>query len=198
MTLRYLHRASALLVGGFLILHLGNHLWGVAFGPQAHDSARLALRALYGQPFAEVLLALAVLLQSGSGIILLRRAQIGKARGVRRAQLWAGLGLAVFLAIHVAVVAMTRLAGQPTDLGFASAGVQDPLWRVFFIPYYALAVLAVFVHAHIGLARLRRRAPVLWHGVAAGALVAALILGLMTGAFHEFEAPAFRLPGLTP
>lgn len=181
----------------FVIMHIGNHLWGVVFGPVAHEAARQALRKVYAAPFVEPILALAIAAQCISGVLLALRAGVWRAQGIRRTQIWAGLVLVGFLTVHVSTVGVARLSGVTTDIGFASAGVQDGVWALFFVPYYALAVIALFVHLHIGFSRLSGRRPQLWHGVTVGVVAAGAILALMTGAVHTLQAPPFSLPGFT-
>ena len=131
MSKRIAHVVGGSLLLIFVIMHMGNHLWGVAFGPAAHEAARLALRKIYAAPLIEPILALAIAMQCVSGVLLALRAGIWRAKGIRRAQIWAGLVLVGFLTVHLSAVGVARLSGVSTDIGFASAGVQDGVWALF-------------------------------------------------------------------
>lgn len=58
-----------------------------------------------------------------------------------------GTYLALFLVIHVSAIAVGRLAMHlDTKFYFAAAGFHVPPFQLFFIPYYFLAVVALFTH----------------------------------------------------
>jgi succinate dehydrogenase/fumarate reductase cytochrome b subunit len=67
MTLRNLHIASAVLITAYAIVHLVNHVVGLA-GVDAYIALMNALRAIYRHPFVEGLLLVAVAVQVCSGL----------------------------------------------------------------------------------------------------------------------------------
>lgn len=177
-TLLRVHRASAVVVAGFVLLHLANHVAGFA-GQDMHRSVQEFLRLGYRGGLEPVLLA-ACVLQVATG---LRMAWARRARFWRSGvQLPSGLYLALFLGIHLSAVLFARWQGTETDLAFAAAGMHAGYWWLFFAPYYGLAVLAVGLHLSVPLGRRHRalgRATAL---VAAGLAVAlvALLAGFVT------------------
>lgn len=173
--LRKLHRLSALILGAFLVLHLGNHLAGLA-GQDMHAKVQALLRPLY-QARAEPLLLLACLVQAATG---LRLAWAKRRLRPARLQALTGAYLAMFLGIHVTAVLAARASGVDTTLAFAAAGFHAPgAWWLFFLPYYGLALMALPLHLSVPLARKSRPAARLL--IAAGIAVTAAILALLAG-----------------
>jgi hypothetical protein len=88
-----------------------------------------------------------------------------------------------FLLVHVSAVLWGRLVLQvDTDMHFAAAGLRAWPAIAFFVPYYFLSVVAVCLHAGLGISRLlaapaRRAVPA---SVTAGVLAgAAIIIGML-------------------
>lgn len=190
---RRLHRASAWLVGGFVALHLANHLVAV-FSLDAHVAVMAWLRHLYRAPLVEPLLLAAVAWQAGSGIWLVVRGWAVRRGRVAWLQAASGLGLALFLLVHVSAVLWARGTGLDTNVYFAAMGLQARASVAFFAPYYFGAVLALGVH---GACAARRHAVVrpagLVGGVAASALVGLAIVLSLAGAFAPvILPPAYR------
>lgn len=191
-----LHRAGALVLLPFVLLHLGNH--AVAVGSvDDHLAVMERLRTLYRQPLVEALLLAAVALQLGTGLRQAAVALRQRAGGRRRLQAASGLVLAGFLAIHVLAVLVARHGlGLDTNFHFAAAGMHVPPLAWFFVPYYGLAVLALFVHVGCAAAqRLGRgderatRRVVAAAGVA-GSLLAVAIVAAMLGLVRPYAPPA--------
>ncbi len=182
-TFRRLHRASALLLGAFVVLHLGNHLAGLA-GQEAHGRVQALLRPVY-RGWAEPVLLAACAVQVASGLRLAwgRRA----ARGRARLQVAAGLYLALFLAIHVGAVLTARALGQETDLAFAAAGLHRGAWALFFAPYYFLAVAALALHLSVPLHR--RSAAAARAVQLAGVALAVVLVALLAGWIVPLRLP---------
>ncbi|MES1162334.1 MAG: hypothetical protein ABUL50_04660, partial [Rhizobacter sp.] len=107
----------------------------------------------------------------------------------------AGLGLAAFLLVHVgAVLAGRALFGLDTNFHFAAAGLHVSPWVWFFLPYYAGAVVALFVH--VGCALQRRAGAgkrVIGVAAATGMATATVIVGCMTGVLIPVSIPAVYL-----
>lgn len=185
-TVRKLHRGGALLVGIFVLIHLANHLAALQ-GIEAHLRFMEAARLLYRQPLVEGLLLLAVLAQAASGLRML----MGKRRSdpIARLQAASGAYLALFLLIHVSAVLFGRaVLDLDTNVHFAAAGLQVWPYQLFFVPYYFLAVLALFAHLGCALAR-RAGTAALVVPLCAGALVSSLIVAALMGKLLPYEVP---------
>lgn len=146
MPLRSLHRASALVLIAYAILHIGNHL-AALHSVAAHISAMSALRVVYRHPVVEGLLLFCVLFQVASGLWLVIRGWSLRIGRVAWLQALSGVYLALFLSIHVTAVLFGRsVLGLDTNFNFAAAGFHVSPYEWFFAPYYTLAVLALFAH----------------------------------------------------
>jgi hypothetical protein len=107
----------------------------------------------------------------------------------------------MFLAVHAGSVLFGRaVLGLDTNFYFAAAGLHVWPYPLFFMPYYGLAVAALFVHLACAL---RRRLPARvpraardrlgWSGIAVGAVLAVLIVAAFSGVFYPVELPpAYR------
>ncbi|WP_460675440.1 hypothetical protein [Hymenobacter coalescens] len=121
-----------------------------------------------------------------------------------RIQVFSGLYLAFFLLVHTgAVLAGRTLLGLDTNLYFAAAGINTFPFSLFFVPYYLLAVTAVFLHvaslhyqkgvSRWGEASARRQAV----GVGAvGLLAGLLMLYAMTNRLQGLPIPPDYLRAL--
>ena len=122
MSLRRLHALSALLLALFALVHLANHLAGLA-GVETHRAVMQALRTVYRQPVVEALLLAVVSFQAVSGLVLVARGWKQRRGRIAWLQAGSGLYLAFFLLNHVgAVLAGRGLLGLDTDFHFAAAG----------------------------------------------------------------------------
>jgi len=143
--LRKLHRFSGILMAGFILLHLFNHLFALG-GPIIHQEVMRALRKVYRFPPIEIALLFAVGLQIISGPVLIWKNRVQKDR-YKWLQIGSGLYLAFFLCYHIRAVMLGRYKWNvETDYHFAASVVQYGVQKIFFIPYYMLSVMAVFVH----------------------------------------------------
>lgn len=200
-TLRSLHFASALGLGLFLALHLGNHLAGLA-GQPVHQAYMAVARTLYRHPVVEPVLLVLVLWQAGSGVTMALRGWRGRRGRVAWLQALSGLYLAVFLINHVgAVLAARAWLGLDTDFRFAAAGFFVPPWGLFFAPYYFLAVFSLFAHLgcaawwRLGPQRAALRARVLLAALVLGAGVALALVLALSGQLFPVDIPAaYRAP----
>lgn len=196
--LRRLHGALGLLIGTFLLAHLSNHLSALA-GVETHIAIMQALRGVYRNPLVEAALLLAVAMQVGLGINFLWRAR-GKVHGlVSRLQLASGAYLAFFLLVHVGAVMTGRASGLDTNFYFAAAGYQQWLTALYFVPYYFLAVLALFTHLGCAAYWLTRDANrglaqrLLWLLIGLGLVISLLISSALTGLAVDYDVPAVYL-----
>lgn len=205
--LRRAHGLFGLIIGAFLLAHLSNHLTALV-GAETHIAVMRALRAVYRHPAFEAVLLAAVAGQIALGLTFLWRSR-GKVHGwISRLQLLSGSYLAFFLAVHVGAVLYGRAIGLDTNFYFAAAGYRQALTALFFLPYYFLAVVALFTHLGCAAYWLTRDAnPVLaarllWGLSGTGLLLSLLISASLAGIAVSFEVPdiylqtysAFRQP----
>ncbi|QIX60388.1 hypothetical protein FY528_00210 [Hymenobacter lutimineralis] len=203
-TLKIYHYWTGLLLAGFIFVHLANHLVALWSIP-AHLATMNTLRTVYRHPVGEAALLLAVAGQIGTGLRLAWRSrQLPPQPLAARVQLFSGLYLAFFLLVHTGAVLSGRaLFNLDTNLYFAAAGLNTFPFTLFFVPYYFLAVVAVFLHVAslhyqkgtpiFGARRARRHAL----GIGgAGVVVALLILLAMTNHLQGLSIPAHYLQTL--
>jgi succinate dehydrogenase/fumarate reductase cytochrome b subunit len=193
---RRLHRSAAVVVGLYVLVHLANHLAALR-GIEAHIAFMRALRQFTRVPAVEALLLACVAFQAGSGLRLILRRRGQRRLLFDRLQAWSGVYLAFFLLVHVvSVLAGRAVLGLDTNFYYAAAGLQVRPYPLFFVPYYGLAVAALFVHL---CCVLRRRLPaawplalrerLAWTGMAAGAVLAVLIVAAFSGIFYAIDLP---------
>ncbi len=141
-----LHYFSGLTITVFVALHLFNHLISI-WGIDGHIETMTSLRSFYRNTFIEIILLLAVVIQIISGLKLFvagRRKAVSK---LDKLHIWTGLYLAFFLIIHVAAVMVGRfILNLDTNFYFGAAGINSFPFNLFFIPYYALAIVSFFGH----------------------------------------------------
>lgn len=197
---RRLHRIAAVVVGVYVLAHLANHLAALR-GIGAHIAFMQAVRRVTRSPAIEVLLLAGVAVQAGSGLwLVLGRSRHKTPRRLPfgRLQAWSGIYLALFLLVHVVSVLSGRaVLGLDTNFWFAAAGLNIAPWPLFFMPYYGLAVVALFVHLACAL---RRRLPdgvvpaarnrIALAVIGAGVMLALLIVAAFSGAFYPVDPPA--------
>ncbi|WP_193161912.1 hypothetical protein [Microbulbifer hainanensis] len=191
-----LHRLSACVIGAFVIVHVFNHLLAVQ-GIDAHIDFMESFRHLYRQPAIEALLLGCVLFQICSGVLFIKN-RWGQRRGFYdRLQAISGGYLAFFLLNHVGAVLYGRsLLHLDTNFYFAAAGIHVPPFQFYFVPYYFLAVVAVFSHlacaAHwLTRARLTQKGRN-WIGcaiISCGAAVSLIIILALSGSLYPVDIP---------
>lgn len=144
--MKRIHYLSGLVIALFIALHLFNHLAGV-FGAETHIAVMDQLRPIYRNPFVETALLAAVAVQIISGLSLIRSKKGALQGFYDRLQVRTGLYLAFFLLIHVAAVLIGRYVMElDTNFYFGVAGLNTYPHKLFFIPYYGLAILSFFGH----------------------------------------------------
>lgn len=196
--LRTLHLFSAMLIGLFLLMHLTNHIAGLA-GQAKHIETMSALRTVYRNPLFEYPLLALIVWQVGSGLTMVIRGWKERSGVVGWAQALSGAYLGFFLLNHVGSVLGGRIVfGLDTDFRFAAAGFHVPGWPLFFAPYYFLGVFSLFVHvacaAYWNLPEngsARQAVPKLLAGT--GALLGLSFVMMMAGALNPVDIPdAYR------
>ena len=146
MLKRTLHYYSGLVISVFVMMHLVNHAASIA-GAAKHIEVMSALRMVYRNVFVEGMLMVAVAVQIFSGLNLFNQLRKNATGFYSRLQLWSGLYLAVFFAIHLSAIFVGRLVlNLDTNFYFGVAGINTFPFNLFFIPYYALAILSFFSH----------------------------------------------------
>lgn len=146
MTTKKLHYLSGLILTLFIGLHLFNHSLSI-FGASRHIEVMDTLRFFYRNVVTETVLLLAVFVQIVSGIKLFRAKRKIASSKFEKLQLWSGLYLAFFLIIHLSAVFAGRLLLHlDTNFYFGVAGLNTFPFSLFFIPYYALAIVSLFAH----------------------------------------------------
>ncbi len=189
-----LHRISAVLLLLFGLAHVGNHLAAVE-SLKAHVAVQDTLRVVYRQPILEALIVIAALSQVWTGWTLVSRARLQRSNGLRNMQVMAGSFLGMFFLSHLTGVFISGRGIQHVDTTFAWAtggphGLLTNPRSPQFIPYYSLAVLALFLHAAYAsrwsLAPLLGpgRALKFCYGVIALGVVVTLVLLLPMAGFH--------------
>jgi succinate dehydrogenase/fumarate reductase cytochrome b subunit len=197
---RRLHRIAAAAVGVYALVHVVNHL--VALGGIAkHIAFMQAVRHVTRVPVIEALLLAGVVVQAASGLRMALRRRGPRRLLFDRLQALSGAYLAFFLLVHVVSVLSGRaMLGLDTNFYFAAAGLHVRPYPLFFAPYYGLAVAALFTHLACALRRrlpaampLASRDRLAWAGIAAGAMLAVLIVAAFSGIFYPVELPpAYR------
>jgi len=146
MSLRGLHRTSAVVLGAFAIMHLANHLMSL-HSVETHIAFMEVARTIYRQPAIEFALFVCVIIQCVSGLRMLVRGWSNRQGAAAWIQAVSGAYLATFLLLHVTAIVLGRVALHlDTNFYFAAAGFFVPPYQLFFIPYYFLAVVSLFTH----------------------------------------------------
>lgn len=144
--IKEIHYYSGLVLALYVGIHLLNHLM-ILRSEAKHLSFMQAARKIYRHPLIESVLLIAVAVQIVSGIFLVTQKW-------SRAEVWfdwlqisSGLYLSLFLANHVKAVMVGRYKMHIDTNLYYGAGVMN-MWpqKLFYIPYYAFAVLSFFSH----------------------------------------------------
>jgi hypothetical protein len=199
ISLRRAHLISASIIGAFLVVHMINHLVGLA-GQNYHVAYMALARQYYRYPGIEPCLLLLIVWQVGSGLWMVARTWRDKHGGVAWLQALSGATLGLFLPIHVGAVLYGRcVLGLDTDFRFAAAGFHVPPWSWFFAPYYALAITSMFAHVgcafywNLGDDWVAARGPILATLVAVGMAFGVLIDLSLAGMLYPVDiSPAYR------
>jgi len=156
-----------------------------------------SLRKIYRHPVVEMILLVVVVVQILSGLQLFRKKDSRKATFFDKLHLYSGLYLAIFLVIHVSAVLVGRFYLKlDTNFYFGVAGINSFPVNLFFIPYYALAILSFFGHL-AAIHSKKMNQPILglspvqqaWAILILGAVLALLIFYGLTNQFSGIEIP---------
>ncbi|MEM6710550.1 MAG: hypothetical protein AAF648_17380, partial [Pseudomonadota bacterium] len=120
MTLRLIHRSTALVLLLFIVVHLSVHLFALA-GPGAHEAALRSVQWVYRHPVGEALLVLAIVVQLITGASRLR---VRGQRGWGLVQAVSGVYLLVFLVLHPSAALYTHhIFGIETDFWWSAGSL---------------------------------------------------------------------------
>lgn len=146
MGIRKIHYLSGLTISIFVGLHLLNHAWSL-FGVDSHIELMNTLRIFYRNIFIEPIIMLSAFVQIISGLKLFKSSRKTAISNFDKLHIWTGLYLAFFFIIHLSAVLGGRLLLHlDTNFYFGVAGLNSFPFNLFFIPYYALAILSFFGH----------------------------------------------------
>lgn len=190
------HRSIAVFLCAFIVVHLVNHLVAIS-GVTAHMEFMESARRIYRHPLLEPILLTALGMQIVIGLMFVYRTWGQRVGFFPKIQALSGCYLAFFLIAHVGATLNARITlGLDTNIYFAAAGIHAANLSWFFVPYYFLAVLAVFGHVasatHWFLSRQRTSAlatQISGAVILLGVLLASLITLVLSGAFYDFEIP---------
>jgi hypothetical protein len=197
--MRQWHGISAILIGLFLVLHIGNHLAGLQ-GQEYHIAYMEWARGFYRNPLIEPLILMLLAWQMGSGLFMFIRNLKQLQGGVAWLQAASGCYLFFFLVVHVTAVLYGRaFLHLDTNFYFAAAGFSVSPWKYFFAPYYCAAVLSVFTHIGCALywnfpfSLIRYRSAALAATTVLGSLAGCAIVLSLAGVFYSVEIPSAYL-----
>ena len=146
MGIKKIHYLSGLIISIFVGLHLFNHVWSI-FGAERHIEIMNTLRLFYRHIFIESIIMLSVFVQIISGLKLFRSSRKTAIPNFDKLHIWTGLYLTGFFIIHLSAVLGGRfLLHLDTNFYFGVAGLNSFPFNLFFVPYYALAILSFFGH----------------------------------------------------
>ena len=190
------HRMSALLIGLFVVFHLINHLC-ILGGVQLHIDFMESFRLIYRNVIVECLLLACVLFQVCSGVYFVWQRRGKRSGFLEKAQVISGVYLAYFFVIHVGAVLFGRFGAElDTNIYYGIAGFHTPPFQFYFIPYYFLAVVAIFVHLASAFNWLSRdvianelRTKIVYLIIAIGISMSTILTLGFSGVFHEIVIP---------
>lgn len=165
-------------------------------GVEAHIAFMRSFRTVYRYPAIEIMLLAAVIFQVFSGIIFLIRGWKQRKGFISWLQAGSGAYLAFFLINHVGAVLYGRfILNLDTNFYYAAAGFYVQPFQFYFIPYYFLAVLALFTHLGCALYWIFQnntnfaRNLLLRFSVVLGGILSMLIVLMLAGVFYKVNIP---------
>ncbi len=190
------HRMSALLVGTFILFHLINHLF-ILGGIQQHIDLMESFRVVYRNIIIESILFVCVIFQVSSGVHFVWKRRGQRDGFLEKAQAISGLYLAYFFLNHIGAVLFGRVsAGLDTNIYYGIAGFHISPFQLYFLPYYFLAVVAIFVHLASAFNWLTRnkiteilRVRIAYSVIIIGITVSVTLMLGFSGVFSEIKIP---------
>lgn len=146
MNIKTVHHFSGTIISIFVGVHLFNHAFSI-LGAEYHIEMMTTLRHFYRNLFAEIILFSAITFQIYSGIYLLKINRKSAKTFFEKLHVWTGLYLAIFFIIHLGAILTGRYVLKlDTNFYFGVAGMNTFPLYLFFIPYYAVAIISFFGH----------------------------------------------------
>lgn len=146
LTLKKAHYFSGILLIGFIIGHLLNHMM-IFFSVEAHLQFMDTYRKIYRFPPAEFLLIGSVLFQVFSGVRLIWLKWNHLKSTWDRLQIISGMYFIYFLVAHPAAVLVGRhVMKLDTNLYYGAAVLNVKPLSYLFVFHYGLAIIAFFTH----------------------------------------------------
>jgi hypothetical protein len=194
MTLRKFHGLSALFLAAYACFHIINHLVGLT-SVEAHIAFMRSFRSVYRIPAVEAALLAAVAFQIYSGLNFIMRGWKKRQGFVAWLQAGSGAYLAFFLLNHAGAVFFGRtILNLDTNFYFAAAGFYVSPFQFFFVPYYFVAVVALFAHLgcalHWHLQAKSARTMAVAIPLVVGSMVSLGIVLMLAGAFYPVQIPS--------
>jgi len=195
-SLNTVHRMLAAPILIFIAIHLLNHIVSIA-GVDSHIAFMGLFRILYRNVIVETVILFSLVAQISIGLYFVFRSRSKRYDLFLRAQRMSGLYLAFFILIHVGAVLNGRYnLDLDTNFYFASAGMHVGQLKLFFIPYYLFAVIAVFTHIACFVRRrisqnseIEAANTIAKLIIATGVLFGALIVASLGGVFYDINIP---------
>ena len=189
MTTHKAHRLLGIAVLLFVAAHIGNH-FALFLGVESHLAVQESLRVIYRHPIVEPLLLLGVLAQIVLGLKLLYKRGWPK-RFWLRMQSLSGLVMAAFLTQHISAVLWTRLSWDDVDTNiyWAASVVSRAPHALYFMPYYALGMSALFLHFAAFIAVRKRMPRLAWSILCGSVVLSVALVATLSGAFFPIELP---------
>jgi len=144
--IKSIHYFTGLTLAIYIGTHLLNHLL-ILHSEAMHINFMQRARKVYRNPIVEKVLLTVVVLQILSGLFLVTQKWSKVDSWFDWIQIFSGLYLSLFLTNHVRAVMVGRYKLHLDTNLYYGAGVMN-MWpkKLFFIPYYSLAILAFFFH----------------------------------------------------
>ncbi len=190
MNWELIHRFNSLIVGAFIVGHLGVHLMAVV-SPELHGEGLVAMGRIYSEPIYEGLLIVFILIQIFSGYMELKL--FGKS-GWKLVRNLSGAYLLLFMLLHVVSVFYARYVDSiPTDFYWVAGAFANETLTWFAVGFYGLAVFSFFTHMIAVWALHWKTMPrgVLATSWIVGISTTALILLAFSGSLYSIEIPDY-------
>lgn len=144
--IKTIHYFSGLTIALYVGVHLFNHLL-ILHSESKHIQFMKWARKIYRQRVIESILLTAIAVQIFSGIYLVIQKLPKTESWFDWLQIGSGVYLALFLSNHVRAVMVGRHKMHIDTNLYYGAGVMN-MWphKLFYIPYYAFAILSFFCH----------------------------------------------------
>ena len=202
--MRKFHKANALILMVFAVLHIGNHMFLIA-GRSTYNQVQDAVNNIYRLPIIEPLLIAAISSQVIVGLILIVKSLRQKPKRKfwkrdfwEKAQIISGLVFAWFVIEHLWALGLVRwFTDLETTFYWPASVMNGAPFVYYFTPYYFFGVLALCTHMGIGLrywaldaGKAKLGNIIGFSAMAVGTVCGGLIVLSLMGAFYEINLPS--------